>query len=115
MTSHSFSIMLTASRMCLFLQVIVSKTAVNKDATATSIQEIDWSMGELLTTLKKHNLEENTLIIFTSDNGPWLSYGNHAGSAKPLREGKGTVWEGGVREPFVARWPAKIPAGSSSK
>ena len=76
------------------------------------IQEIDWSMGQLLDTLKKHNLEDNTLVIFTSDNGPWLSYGNHAGTAGPLREGKGTVWEGGVREPFVARWPGHIPAGS---
>ena len=76
------------------------------------IQEIDWSVGEILAALKKHGLEENTLVIFTSDNGPWLSYGNHAGSAGPLREGKGTVCEGGVRVPFVARWPGQIPAGS---
>ena len=48
-------------------------------------------------------------MIFTSDNGPWLTYGNHAGSAGPLREGKGTSWEGGVREPFIARWPGEIP------
>jgi arylsulfatase len=76
------------------------------------IQEIDWSVGEVLATLKKHGLEENTLVIFTSDNGPWLSYGNHAGTKGPLREGKGSVWEGGVRVPCVARWPGKIPAGS---
>jgi len=51
-------------------------------------------------------------VIFTSDNGPWLSYGNHAGSAGPLREGKGTAWEGGQRVPCIARWPGTIPAGS---
>jgi arylsulfatase A-like enzyme len=51
-------------------------------------------------------------VIFASDNGPWLSYGDHAGSAGPLREGKGTAFEGGVRVPFVARWPGRIPAGT---
>ena len=51
-------------------------------------------------------------MIFTSDNGPWLSYGNNAGSAGPLREGKGTAWEGGVREPCIMRWPGQIPAGT---
>jgi len=76
------------------------------------IQEIDWSVGEVLAALKQHGLERDTLVMFSSDNGPWLSYGNHGGSAGPLREGKGTVWEGGVREPFVARWPGVIPAGS---
>ncbi len=75
------------------------------------IEEIDWSVGQVLAALKKHDLDEKTLVIFTSDNGPWLSYGNHAGSAGPLREGKGTSWEGGVREPFVARWPGVIPTG----
>jgi len=76
------------------------------------IMEIDWSVGEILTALKKHGLDDDTLVIFTSDNGPWLSYGNHAGSAGGLREGKITTFEGGVREPFIARWPGKIPAGS---
>ncbi len=76
------------------------------------IQEIDWSVGEILGAIKKNGLDDRTLVIFTSDNGPWLNYGNHAGSAGPLREGKGTSWEGGVREPFVARWPGKIPAGA---
>ena len=75
------------------------------------IEEIDWSVGQVMETLRKHGLDERTLVIFTSDNGPWLSYGNHAGSAGPLREGKGTSWEGGVREPFIARWPGVIPAG----
>ncbi len=73
--------------------------------------EIDWSVGEVLRTLKELELDEDTLVIFTSDNGPWLSYGNHAGSAGPLREGKGTSWDGGQRVPFIARWPGKIPAG----
>jgi arylsulfatase A-like enzyme len=75
------------------------------------IMEIDWSVGEILAALKKHNLEEQTLVLYTSDNGPWLPYGNHAGSAGPLREGKATTWEGGVREPCIVRWPGKIPAG----
>ncbi|HSJ01239.1 MAG: sulfatase [Verrucomicrobium sp.] len=79
------------------------------------IEEIDWSVGEVLRTLKEQGLDDNTLVIFTSDNGPWLSYGSHGGSPGPLREGKGTVWEGGVREPFVARWPGKIPAGNIVK
>jgi arylsulfatase len=76
------------------------------------IMEIDWSVGQILEALRRHGLEERTLVIFTSDNGPWLSYGNHSGSAGILREGKGTVWEGGVREPCLMRWPGKIPAGS---
>jgi arylsulfatase A-like enzyme len=76
------------------------------------ISEIDWSVGQILSALKEQGIDDRTLVIFTSDNGPWLSYGNHAGSAKPLREGKGTSFEGGVREPFVARWPGKVPAGS---
>jgi len=79
------------------------------------IEEIDWSVGEILGALQKHGLEKSTLVLFTSDNGPWLSYGNHAGSAGPLREGKGTCWEGGVRVPFLARWPEKIPAGRVCK
>lgn len=76
------------------------------------ISEIDWSVGEILNAIKTNGLDEHTLVIFTSDNGPWLSYGTHAGKANPLREGKGTVWEGGVREPTIMRWPGKIPAGT---
>jgi len=68
--------------------------------------EIDWSTGRILDAVKRAKLDNDTLVIFTSDNGPWLSYGNHAGSAGPLREGKATAFEGGVRVPFVARWPA---------
>jgi len=78
------------------------------------VQEIDWSVGQILDALNRHGVDEKTLVIFTSDNGPWLSYGNHAGSAGPLREGKGTTWEGGVRVPYVARFPKVIPAGSVS-
>ncbi|MBG88885.1 MAG: arylsulfatase [Verrucomicrobiales bacterium] len=76
------------------------------------ISEIDWSVGQILQALKRNGIDENTLVIFTSDNGPWLSYGNHSGTSGPLREGKGTSWEGGVRVPFIARWPGKIPAKS---
>lgn len=75
------------------------------------VMEIDWSVGEVLAALRRCGLERNTLVLFTSDNGPWLSYGNHAGSAGPWREGKGTVFEGGTRVPCIARWPGRIPAG----
>ncbi|MBU2905320.1 sulfatase [Arenibacter algicola] len=77
------------------------------------IMEIDWSVGEILAALKKNGLEDNTVAIFTSDNGPWLSYGNHAGSALPFREGKGTAWEGAQREPFIMRYPNKIIPGKT--
>lgn len=77
------------------------------------MMEVDWSVGEVLKTLKDEGLDDNTLVLFSSDNGPWLVFGNHAGSAGPLREGKGTCYEGGVHEPFIARWPGKIPAGTT--
>ena len=77
------------------------------------IMELDWSVGQILQTLQQVGIDDNTLVIFASDNGPWLSYGNHGGSAGLLREGKGTTWEGGVRVPFVARWPSRIPAGKT--
>ncbi len=75
------------------------------------IMEIDWSVGEILAALKRLDLDENTMVMFCSDNGPWLSYGDHAGSAKPLREGKGTTFDGGQREPTIMRWPGRIPGG----
>ena len=76
------------------------------------IEEIDGSVGAIVAALEAKGIAKNTLVIFTSDNGPWLSYGNHGGSAGLLREGKGTVWEGGVRVPFVAKWSEKIRAGT---
>ena len=79
---------------------------------ADVIWEIDWSVGQILKSLKENKIDKNTLVIFTTDNGPWLSYGDHAGSAKPLREGKGTAWEGGVRVPCIMRWPEKIPSST---
>ena len=75
------------------------------------IREIDWGVGQILDALKKNGVDDRTLVLFTSDNGPWLLYGDHAGSAGPLREGKGTSFEGGFRVPCVMRWPGKIPAG----
>lgn len=71
-----------------------------------ALREIDWSVGEILDSLKKNGLDENTLVIFTSDNGPSIS-----GKATPLRGKKGSTFEGGMREPTVIRWPGKIPAG----
>jgi arylsulfatase A len=76
------------------------------------VMELDWSVGQILDAIKRNGLDDNTFVMFTSDNGPWLCYGNHAGSAGPLREGKGTMWEGGYREPCVMRWPGKIPTGT---
>ncbi|MCP9755068.1 arylsulfatase [Lacihabitans sp. CCS-44] len=75
------------------------------------MMELDWSIGQIREILKKLKLEENTLLIVTSDNGPWLNYGNHAGSAGGLREGKGTSFDGGQRVPCMMTWKGKIPAG----
>ena len=75
------------------------------------IEEIDWSVGQILDALRRGGLARNTLVVFTSDNGPWLVYGNHGGRALPLREGKATSFDGGVREPCIAWWPGTIPAG----
>ena len=76
------------------------------------ISEIDWSVGRILAAVRKHGLDRRTLVIFASDNGPWLGFGDHAGSAGPLREGKATTWEGGIRVPAIMRWPGRIPANS---
>lgn len=76
------------------------------------ISEIDWSIGRILETLDKNKLSKNTLLIVTSDNGPWLTFGDHAGSSGGLREGKGTAWDGGTRVPCFIRWPGTIEAGS---
>jgi arylsulfatase A len=79
------------------------------------MMEVDWSVGQILETLRKHDLDKRTLVIFTADNGPWLSYGDHAGSAAPLREGKGTMWDGGCRESCIMWMPGTIPAGTVCK
>ena len=78
------------------------------------VEELDWSVGEVLATLDRLKLAENTIVIFFSDNGPWLSYGNHAGTARPFREGKLTAFDGGTRSPLLVRWPGKVPAGRVS-
>ena len=70
--------------------------------------EIDWSVGQIADALKRNGVDDGTLFLFSSDNGPWLIYGKDAGSALPLREGKQTTFEGGHREPFIARWPGHI-------
>ena len=76
------------------------------------MMEVDWSVGQILGTLRRLKLDKDTLVVFTSDNGPWLNYGDHAGSASPLREGKGTMFDGGCRESTLAWMPGTIPAGS---
>jgi len=78
------------------------------------ITEIDWSVGEILKHLTEAGLDKNTLVIFSSDNGPWLIKKENGGSAGPLRDGKGTPYEGGIREPFIAWWPGTLPAGRVS-
>ncbi len=77
------------------------------------MEEVDWSVGQVLETVRNNNLSERTLVIFTSDNGPWLTFDTHGGSAGPLKEGKGSTWEGGMREPTIMWWPGTIPAGTT--
>jgi len=75
------------------------------------IEEIDWSVGQILGALRSNGVDDHTLVLFFSDNGPFLSYGTHAGRAEPLREGKLTAWDGGMRSPCILRWPGRTPAG----
>lgn len=79
------------------------------------IREIDWGVGQIVDALRQHGIDEQTCIVFTSDNGPWLLYGDHAGSAKPLREGKGTNFEGGFRVSCLMRWTGRIPPGQTCR
>jgi arylsulfatase A len=78
------------------------------------IEELDWSVGQVLESLRQHQLDKNTIVFFSSDNGPWLTFNEQGGSAGLLREGKGSTWEGGMREPTIVWWPGKIPAASVS-
>jgi arylsulfatase A len=78
------------------------------------IEEIDWSVGQIMDTLDTLDLSENTLMMFTSDNGPWHIMNQNGGSKGLLRGAKGDTWEGGMREPFIARWPGRLPAGTIS-
>jgi len=76
-----------------------------------AVEELDWSTGQVLDTLAELGLDQNTLVIFTSDNGPWLEQGADGGRAGPFRGGKATVYEGGIRVPFIVRWPEGLPGG----
>ena len=75
------------------------------------MMEVDWSVGQIMSALKVNGLDQNTMVIFTSDNGPWLNFGNHAGSSGGFREGKGTVFEGGHRVPCIIRWKGMVSQG----
>ncbi|MCH7726871.1 MAG: sulfatase [Planctomycetes bacterium] len=76
------------------------------------VAEIDWSVGEILAAVKRADLDERTIVLFTSDNGPWLIFGDHGGSAGPLSGGKKQTLEGGMRVPMIIRWPGRVPAGA---
>ncbi len=80
-----------------------------------TVEELDWSVGQILEALRKENLQENTLVVFTSDNGPWLIMGEQGGSAGPLRDGKGSTWDGGMRVPCLAWMPGRIKPSVSSQ
>ncbi len=76
------------------------------------MEEVDWSVGEVMKALKENNLLDNTIVIFSSDNGPWLTFGNHAGNTGGLREGKGTAFDGGLKVPCIISWPGHTKPGT---
>jgi arylsulfatase A-like enzyme len=85
-----------------------------KNAYVNVIEHIDSETGRLMKSVRDLGLSKNTYVIFTSDNGPWIQFKHHAGSARPLRSGKGTVFEGGQRVPCVMWAPGRIPAGTTT-
>ena len=110
-TRRSSSTCRIRCRTCRCLRPIDSRGQPEVVCTATSSRRSTGPSANSWRRWRAHGLDEQTLVIFTSDNGPWMSYGNHAGSPGPLREGKGTSFEGGVRVPFIERWPGRIPRG----
>lgn len=90
------------------------KPEVRRELYGAVMREIDWSVGEVMRALAESGVADNTILMFASDNGPWLAFGSDAGSSGGLREGKGTTFEGGVRVPCIIRWPGHIPAGCVS-
>ena len=80
-----------------------------------AVEELDWSVGQVLDTLRAEGLAENTLVVFSSDNGPWLIMSKQGGSAGPLRDGKGSTWEGGMRVPGIAWMPGKIKSAVTTQ
>ena len=96
--------------------LFVSKEFENKSGEglyADVMMELDWSVGQIMQTLKESGLEDNTMVIFTSDNGPWISYGDHAGKT-PYREAKATGFDGGTRSACIIQFPGRIKAGTVS-
>ena len=83
-----------------------------KKAYKLTIEHIDWSVGQILKALDELDLAKKTIVIYSSDNGPWLSKKHHGGSALPLRAGKATTYDGGMRVPAIVRWPGQVPAGT---
>ncbi|MES1214191.1 MAG: sulfatase [Bacteroidota bacterium] len=110
--SHPFFLYMAHSMVHVPLGVSAAFKGKSKEGMYGDVMmEVDWSVGEIIKALDKAGVAKNTLVIFTSDNGPWRIFGEHAGNTGGLREGKGTSWEGGQREPCIMRWPGKIPAG----
>lgn len=114
--NHDRPFFLYLPHTMVHVPIYASKAFAGKSGRGTYadvVMELDWSVGEVLAAVRRTGIDRNTLVIFTSDNGPWLSYGDHAGSVGVLREGKGTMFEGGYRTPTLMRWPGKIPAGTT--